>query len=89
MGIASFEISTGKPLEFQSDADPETLIVNAVNAGYTADNVETRQLPTIESFLALIPISASPESAAQARLKSAACSIDDIKNYLIERDRLG
>jgi hypothetical protein len=89
MGIASFEISTGRPLEYQSDANAETLIDNAVSGGYSADNVETRQMPSLEAFVALIPITAIPESAAQARLKSASCSIDDIKTYLIERDRLG
>jgi hypothetical protein len=88
MGIASFEVSTNTPIEFQSGGDEATLIANAVGWGYAVENVEVRPMEDMATFVALIPVIPIPDSATQARLKSDDCSIEDIKAYLIERDKL-
>jgi hypothetical protein len=88
MGIASFEIATNTPIEFQSNGNEATLLANAVAGGYAVENVEVRPMEDMDTFIALIPVIPIPESATQARLKSADCSTEDIKAYLIERDRL-
>ena len=88
MGVASFEIATNTPIEYQSDGNEATLLANAVECGYAVENVEVRPMEDMATFVALIPVIPIPDSATQARLKSDDCSIEDIKAYLIERDRL-
>lgn len=54
MGVACIQISTSRALEFQSDATPGTLILNAVAAGFAEADVQEVAMD-IETFMGLVP----------------------------------
>ena len=74
MGIAAFQKSTGRMIEWQSRATPGTCRQNAVNAGFASDDVEERELSIAEA-MATIPPTTEPRRLL----------LDDLADLLVER----
>ena len=67
---ASFEISTGKPIEYHNIARPGTLVQTAISNGYAAGDVEERDITKAEYDAAVAVWGASDAETIAAKLKS-------------------
>jgi len=68
---ASFQTSTGKPIEYHSAARPGVLIQTAVNNGYPDGDVEEKKITSIEYMAAVELWEASDADGIAAKLESA------------------
>jgi hypothetical protein len=66
---ASFEISTGKPIEYHTTATLGALVQTAISNGYTADDVEERDITRDEYAAAVAVWEASDPETIAAKLK--------------------
>jgi len=66
---ASFQISTGKPIEYHNVSRPGTLIQTAISNGYPDGDVEEREITSIEYFAAVeLWEAADPDNIAAKQL---------------------
>ena len=67
---ASFQISTGKPIEYRNVSRPGTLIQTAISNGYPNGDVEERDITKAEYYAAVELWEASDAETIAAKLKS-------------------
>ena len=81
MGFVAIVKSTGKILEFQSEATPGTVVQNAINAGFLAGDIEEREV-TYDEFIGMVKI--DPTTLVQREIKTES---DLITAKIVELNR--
>jgi hypothetical protein len=82
------QISTGRLIEMQSDGDNETMISNAINAGFTRDDIEIRDVTETE-FASILDAQPKQQPTPLQQLEATdwqmARAAEDLINALITK----
>lgn len=84
--LVCIEKSTGRLLESQSIADENVLLQNAINAGFTPEEVEIKAV-TEEEYLAILDAQPKPEQqkSAEQRIAELEQLVADMAELLLEK----